>query len=289
MLYTSFLSRCSNDYPSIADDLPPKPPRKIWSSVSFIDLLCKLRIFQGSCFLRLSFPSSRHQIFRFTPGELFIWDQIFVRSSVNIYRYPSLLMYRSCRATGCCFESVAINISFHRLTCSSRFLLSFDCSIEVSLDPWGSLTWSIIDIQLVESNDSRIILPFFLLACVELTNLYTLAFEHTRAKPATSESWFLRSSSSFLYFVEFLILIHSSSLLSISSTLIHIFFAAIALSLSLFFLLSSLPSWRWIRTRTCRHVATRLGCGSGCRSASDLNWFRAGYGWPTQNPLTVSR
>lgn len=51
---------------------------------------------------------------------------------------------------------------------------------------------------------------------------------------------------------------------------------------------SPLPSWR-IRTRACRHAATRLGCGNGCRSASDLDRFRAGRGRPAQNPLTVSR
>lgn len=90
-----------------------------------------------------------------------------IRSScilLLVYRYSSLPMYRSCRANGCYFESVAINISFHHLKCSSRLLLSFDRSIEISLDPRGSLTRSTIDIQRAENNNSRIVVLFLLLA-----------------------------------------------------------------------------------------------------------------------------
>lgn len=96
-------------------------------------ICCKLRIFQGSYLLRLPFSFSHYlnQILRF------IHENYRIRSScvlLLVYRYSSLLMYRSCRAIGCYFKGVAINISFHHLkSFHHQFLLSFDISWPVRI------------------------------------------------------------------------------------------------------------------------------------------------------------
>lgn len=153
----------------------------------------------------LLFPFSHHLLIRSLDLSRRSVGWIFFCLSLFFTPYISKL-------SRCYSKSVAINISFHHLKCSSRLLLSFDRSIEVSFDPWGSLIdypWSTVDIQWFENNDSRIMPPFFLLACAGLTILYAFAFEHTQAKRATSESWFLRSSSSFFSLIDFLILVHT--------------------------------------------------------------------------------
>lgn len=100
----------------------------------------------------LLFPFSHHLLIRSLDLSRRSVEWIFFCLSMFFTPYISKL-------SRCYSKSVAINISFHHLKCSLRLLLSFDRSIEISLDPWGSLIdypWSTVDIQWFENNDFRI-------------------------------------------------------------------------------------------------------------------------------------
>lgn len=105
-------------------------------------------------------------------------DKNLVLVRPSVHRYSSLLIrievvaqlavvFKASQSTSFFILSSVHRSSFHR---------SSDRSIEVSLDPWRSLTRSTVDIQRAENNNSRITLLFFLLARVGLINSFRARF-----------------------------------------------------------------------------------------------------------------